>query len=164
MDSKLWKIKKADGSIYGPVNTETMIRWICEERISPEDLLSPEGEENWQSARAIPQFANMFDSVRKPVEKRVSKEWESTFKVKDSQGIEYGPIDFETLTRWIREGRVTGGKNYRAYTSAGNFYCFRLGCDNPFLWFKEGELSEPWKDGNRRGTSLGIYNEGCPLW
>jgi len=55
-----WNVKKADGKVYGPVDTGTMREWIQGDRVAPEDYLSPEGTENWQSAKSLPQFADLF--------------------------------------------------------------------------------------------------------
>ncbi|HEA47332.1 MAG TPA: DUF4339 domain-containing protein [bacterium] len=64
MDKVNWKVKKADGKVYGPRDTETIKGWIKENIISADDLLSPEGEEKWSPAREIPEFASLF----KPLE------------------------------------------------------------------------------------------------
>ena len=55
-----WKVKKSDGSIYGPVSTETLQRWIRERRVLAEDFITVEGKEEWKFAGSIPLFQALF--------------------------------------------------------------------------------------------------------
>ena len=47
MNNNKWKVRKADGTIYGPADTETLRRWIGERRIVAEDMLSNADKEEW---------------------------------------------------------------------------------------------------------------------
>lgn len=58
-ENQKWNVKKADGTIYGPADTETIKRWIQGKRVLPEDYISLEGSERWQPAKA--QFASLFN-------------------------------------------------------------------------------------------------------
>jgi len=58
--SENWRVKRSDGNIYGPVDTETIKEWLQEERISPEDYIAPEDIEDWQPVQSIEQFADLF--------------------------------------------------------------------------------------------------------
>ena len=70
-----WKVKKADGSVYGPADTDTMRKWIKDDRVLAEDLISPEDKENWREAKSLLEFADLFGtktSLEK--EKKAEKE------------------------------------------------------------------------------------------
>ncbi|NOZ63488.1 MAG: hypothetical protein GXO71_00810 [Caldiserica bacterium] len=62
MTEEKWKVKKPDGSIYGPVSTGTLQKWIKEKRVLPEDFISREGKEEWKFARLLPLFQEFFGS------------------------------------------------------------------------------------------------------
>lgn len=64
MANDRWKLKK-EGKIYGPVDTETVRRWIEEERISPEDYVSGEDKEEWIEAKSLPQFEDLLGAAAK---------------------------------------------------------------------------------------------------
>ena len=53
---KKWKIKKANGDIYGPIKTDIVITWISDGRISPNDLIAEEGSKDWQRIKDVPPF------------------------------------------------------------------------------------------------------------
>ena len=55
-----WKVKKSDGKIYGPADTQTMGQWIREKRVLPTDLISPADKEEWTEASKIPDFQEFF--------------------------------------------------------------------------------------------------------
>ncbi|HIE44050.1 MAG TPA: zinc-ribbon domain-containing protein [Candidatus Omnitrophica bacterium] len=55
-----WKVKKTDGSIYGPVDTETIRRWIEQKRVSPDDYIALEGKEEWKFASSTLVFSDLF--------------------------------------------------------------------------------------------------------
>ncbi|MCD6219031.1 hypothetical protein J7K43_01430 [Candidatus Calescamantes bacterium] len=59
-----WKVKKSDGSIYGPVSTETLQRWIRERRVLAEDFITVEGKEEWKFAGSIPLFQALFGTEK----------------------------------------------------------------------------------------------------
>lgn len=60
MYDKKWKVKKEDGKIYGPADTETFKRWIQENRISGEDEVSAADTEEWKKLTEIEEFASFF--------------------------------------------------------------------------------------------------------
>lgn len=51
-----WRVKKADGKIYGPADEEVFRRWIQEKRILATDLISEEDLDNWRRVDAVPQL------------------------------------------------------------------------------------------------------------
>ena len=55
-----WELKKKDGKVYGPVDTETLIKWIKEKRVLSDDLISPQGENKWEKAGEISPFKESF--------------------------------------------------------------------------------------------------------
>ena len=59
-ENQRWTVKKTDGTLYDPADTETIKKWIQEKRVLPEDYISPEGWERWQLAKSLAQFANLF--------------------------------------------------------------------------------------------------------
>jgi hypothetical protein len=53
-----WRLKTADGMIYGPVPRADMDRWLTEGRVTPDSQLLQEGSEKWQWAGQVyPQLA-----------------------------------------------------------------------------------------------------------
>lgn len=107
MDRK-WKIKKPGGNIYGPVDIETIKKWIKEKRVLQEDFISPEDTEAWQAIKSIPEFADIFQPTIIQKEKHPSIK-ESTFKLKNAKGEEYGPANFQTITLWLKEKKIGEG-------------------------------------------------------
>jgi len=73
--SEKWRVKRSDGSIYGPVDTETLKKWVQEARIGAGDHILPEGGNNWQPCRYVSQFADMFpkETVSAGSQKKSSK-------------------------------------------------------------------------------------------
>ncbi len=59
----MWMVKKADGIIYGPADTETLRRWIQEERVLAGDYISIEDEEEWNLISSNPLFSDLFGEV-----------------------------------------------------------------------------------------------------
>ncbi|MFH1548239.1 MAG: DUF975 family protein, partial [Candidatus Omnitrophota bacterium] len=57
MDIKKWKVRTRDGNTYGPADTETIKRWIEENRVSIEDDVSPADIEEWKKPAEINEFA-----------------------------------------------------------------------------------------------------------
>lgn len=56
--SDQWRLKTADGMIYGPVPRADMDRWLTEGRVTPDSQLLQEGSEKWQWAGQVyPQLA-----------------------------------------------------------------------------------------------------------
>ena len=75
--SEKWKVKKADGSIYGPADTDAMRKWIKEDRVLADDSISPEDKENWREAKSLPEFADLFE-IKTSLEKEKSAEKEKS--------------------------------------------------------------------------------------
>ncbi|HIE43823.1 MAG TPA: hypothetical protein EYP78_03380 [Candidatus Omnitrophica bacterium] len=63
MESKKWKVKKKDGKIYGPADTETFRKWIQERRILAEDYVSIAEKEEWVQVRTVSEFQDLFAGV-----------------------------------------------------------------------------------------------------
>lgn len=54
MEHKNWKLKTADGNIYGPVDTATMREWIKDDKVSADDYIQE--EDKGLSSRSPPPF------------------------------------------------------------------------------------------------------------
>jgi hypothetical protein len=65
-----WKVRKRSGAIYGPVDTETLKRWIQENRVLADDYISLEDRGDWQRINSFPQFAYLFEAQETSAEKR----------------------------------------------------------------------------------------------
>ena len=65
-----WKIKKQNGAVYGPANTATIRKWIQENRVLADNYVSPEAVENWQPAKSLAQFADLFVDEATSAEKQ----------------------------------------------------------------------------------------------
>ena len=59
MDNKNWVIKKSDGKVYGPVDTDGLKEWIGEGRIAEEDVVSEEGKFDWKKTAEIPELSSI---------------------------------------------------------------------------------------------------------
>ena len=62
MDNKNWVIKKSDGKVYGPVDTDGLKEWIGEGRITEEDMVSEEGKFDWKKSAEIPELASIVSA------------------------------------------------------------------------------------------------------
>ncbi|MCK5594617.1 DUF4339 domain-containing protein [bacterium] len=54
----MWMIKKPDGSIYGPADTETVKKWIEKNRVSADDYFTVEGREEWKPTDSFEEAAS----------------------------------------------------------------------------------------------------------
>lgn len=54
----MYKIIGADGRQYGPVNADTIRRWIAENRVNAQSLALAEGATEWKPLIAFAEFAN----------------------------------------------------------------------------------------------------------
>ena len=61
--SSQWHVKAHNGKEYGPVDSETLRKWITEKRIQPLDLIKERDMENWVTASSIDEFKDAFPSV-----------------------------------------------------------------------------------------------------
>ncbi len=53
---QMYKVKGADGGVYGPVLGVVIHQWIAEGRLNGESLVSPDGTEVWRPVRDYPEF------------------------------------------------------------------------------------------------------------
>lgn len=53
----MYKIIGIDGLQYGPVNAETLRRWIAENRVDSQTMVLAEGSKEWKPLIAFPEFA-----------------------------------------------------------------------------------------------------------
>ena len=53
---QLYKVKGADGGVYGPVFGVVIQEWITEGRLNGESLVAPDETENWRPLRDYPEF------------------------------------------------------------------------------------------------------------
>jgi len=74
MNDIRWKIKKQDGKIYGPADTQTIEKWIGEQRLMPEDLVSTADSEDWKPVKDYPQFAGMFSYEDTTIEQNIRED------------------------------------------------------------------------------------------
>ncbi len=64
MNDKKWKVKTKEGNAYGPADTETIKRWIQENRISSEDYISSSDIEKWEKPAQINEFTSLFNEKK----------------------------------------------------------------------------------------------------
>lgn len=69
MENKDWQIKTQEGKIYGPVETETLKKWIQEKRILAEDSVWDENKKEWINIKSIPELKDFFKTGGKTQEK-----------------------------------------------------------------------------------------------
>lgn len=55
MDGALWRLRKADGSIYGPASWPEVSAWARAGRVGPDDFVC-RGEESWREAPSVPEL------------------------------------------------------------------------------------------------------------
>ncbi len=60
--SSQWHVKAHDGKEYGPVDSETLKKWITEKRIRSLDLIKGRDMNNWVTASSIDEFKDAFPS------------------------------------------------------------------------------------------------------
>ncbi len=60
LTAEQWKVKKPGGTVFGPIGSETILKWIREQRVWSHDLLSHDGEDRWLPARSVPEFTGAF--------------------------------------------------------------------------------------------------------
>jgi len=66
--SSQWYIKAHDGKEYGPVNLETLKRWVVEKRILRTDLIKGPGMDDWAAASSVSEIKDAFTSTAPPAE------------------------------------------------------------------------------------------------
>ena len=60
-----WMVKKPDGTVYGPVDTKTLRRWVQEKRVLENDYARREGLAEWRLISSIRSFRYLFGSLAK---------------------------------------------------------------------------------------------------
>lgn len=55
-----WQIKTKDGAIYGPVDSETLNKWIQEKRVLDEDFVWMEDKKEWVIIKSVSQLRDLF--------------------------------------------------------------------------------------------------------
>lgn len=65
---KQWYVKAHDGKEYGPVDSESLRKWIAEKRVQHLDLIKERDMENWVAASAIDEFKDAFPPTAPPSE------------------------------------------------------------------------------------------------
>lgn len=93
----IWRIRKADHGIYGPVEWGDVCRWANEGRILPDDTLSENGGP-WQPATA---FAAL----------------ELDWLLERPDGTTVGPLPAKVFAESVRKRILTGGEWVRHRTS-----------------------------------------------
>lgn len=62
----MYKVKGADGGVYGPVLGVVIQQWIAEGRLNGDSLVSPDGVEDWRPLRDYPEFVAALVSASLP--------------------------------------------------------------------------------------------------
>jgi TM2 domain-containing membrane protein YozV len=62
----MYRIIGADGSTYGPVPAEQVLRWIAERRANARTLAVLEGTQEWKPLSEFPDFANALGGALPP--------------------------------------------------------------------------------------------------
>ncbi len=72
-----WRLKTADGNVYGPVPRADIDRWLTEGRVTPDSQLLQAGTDNWRSAREVyPQLASAgFAAAAAPANSTLSSSY-----------------------------------------------------------------------------------------
>ncbi|MDD5454274.1 MAG: GYF domain-containing protein [Candidatus Ratteibacteria bacterium] len=67
-----WQIKTKDGAIYGPVDSETLNKWVQEKRILEEDFVWLEGKNEWITIKSVPELQYLFkEGAHPPVRQEI---------------------------------------------------------------------------------------------
>ncbi|MBU0478607.1 DUF4339 domain-containing protein [bacterium] len=83
--SSQWYVKAHDGKEYGPVDLETLKKWIAEKRVQPLDLIKGPGMEDWVAASSVGELKNAFPTVEGETAPPV--EPQETTQTKELMGI-----------------------------------------------------------------------------
>jgi prepilin-type processing-associated H-X9-DG protein len=62
----LYKIRGADGKDYGPVDSDTVRRWLVERRANAQTLVQAEGAAAWSPLGGVPEFAASLGAAPNP--------------------------------------------------------------------------------------------------
>ncbi len=94
----VWHLKKYDdGSVFGPVNVETLRGWASKGEISPYDMLSSDGVK-WMAAPEL-------DAL------------EMNWIVEFPDGEAYGPTCIEAIRSFVTDGQLSGENSIRDATT-----------------------------------------------
>jgi hypothetical protein len=63
----MYRIIGSDGREYGPVSMEQLKIWITEGRVNAATKILSEGQTEWQSASALPEFADLLANTPPPI-------------------------------------------------------------------------------------------------
>lgn len=85
-----WWLRKEDGTVYGPVDEDTLCRWAADGRVLPEDQASTDNE-HWQPAPALDVLG---------------MDW----TIELANGAQYGPLHLLAMAELIRDGAASGGE------------------------------------------------------
>ena len=83
--SSQWYVKAHDGKEYGPVELETLKKWIMGKRVQPSDLIKGPGMENWVAASSVDELKDAFSSMEGQTAPPV--EPQETTQTKELMGI-----------------------------------------------------------------------------
>jgi len=99
-------IKKTTGAVYGPVDTETLKKWIEENRVVDEDLITEEGKYEWKKLNEIPELSSSISSQTPSSSKPYSQTLSSTSESDIGKyGIMFGVLNF-LIGGWMFTGGV----------------------------------------------------------
>ena len=131
-ENEKWTVKIQDGSVYGPVDTETLRRWIQEKRVLANDYVWIKEKREWNLARSIHSFSDLFGNISSKIStpSNSSKYFFPTSKTKlvvmslCTLGI-YELYWFCKNWQFVKEKeKIDISPFWRAWFSI--FYCYRL--------------------------------------
>lgn len=87
-DQKKWRIRDAEGNMFGPATLETLVKWARDGRLAADQTISPEDDgETWTPVDAFPEFAMDWAAELAP-------------------GKFFGPVNRDAMREFIRSGDV----------------------------------------------------------
>ncbi len=69
-----WQIKTKEGAIYGPVDSETLSKWVQEKRVLDEDFVWVQDKSEWVVIKSIPELQSLFKGNVPPLKKQETAE------------------------------------------------------------------------------------------
>ena len=88
--SSQWYIKAHDGKEYGPVDLETLKKWIAEKRVQPLDLIKGSGD--WVAASSVSEIKDAFTSTAPPTEPQPASQTKELLSIGELLKISWSMI------------------------------------------------------------------------
>ncbi|MCK5595127.1 DUF4339 domain-containing protein [bacterium] len=87
-----WYIKAHDGKEYGPVDLETLKKWVTEKRVQPLDLIKGSGMDDWVAASSAPEIKDVFSSTAMPAEPQPASQTKELLEIGELLKISWSMI------------------------------------------------------------------------